>query len=218
MALKRKTERAVSRRSFGRFGLPKPITDVSKYARFVTTSQGNRIMVLPGVKPGEVRALYPSNWKKKHYHYGSSRMRSGQGTVFTAETANVKGKKFKIQCRTIRGHYTTTHEAKMLSFLKEQGFKVEQALAVVVTPERERILVTRHLRGATPIGPLSKVKKAKRDLKKKGIVPVDLYEYGRANYVFVQQPDKLELYLIDLEHYYSKDKKSRLFSGRMAKR
>ena len=216
MALKRKAERAVSKKSFGRLGLPKPIREISQHARFVRTSKGNRIMVMPGVKPEEIRALYPSNWKHKLHHYGT-RTRRGQGQVFTAETADSKGKKFKIQCRTIRPRYTSTHEARMLSLLQKKEFRVEQPLAVVFTPEGERILVTKYLRRKVT-GNFEDVKKAERRLRKMKIVPEDLYEYGRQNYAFVMEKDKPVLYLIDVEHYYSKDKKSRLYGPRMAKR
>src|SRR3989338_11409400 len=118
MRWKKRIERLVSNRVFGRLGeLPKSIQMVSERTRYVTTSYGNRIMVLPGVKSQEIRALYPSNWKNKKYYQSSGRMRKG-GLVFSAQTADSKGKIFEIQCRTIREHYTTTHEARMLSYLK----------------------------------------------------------------------------------------------------
>jgi len=215
---KKRIERLVSNRVFGRLGeLPKSIQMVSERTRYVTTSYGNRIMVLPGVKSQEIRALYPSNWKNKKYYQSSGRMRKG-GLVFSAQTADSKGKIFEIQCRTIREHYTTTHEARMLSYLKTAGFNIEQPLGIVITPEGERFIVTRRLERTTG-GMFDAVKDAEKKLLEMGVVPEDLHRHGIPNYVFAKGPKgEPVLYLIDVEHYYSKDRNSRLYGSRMARR
>jgi len=182
-----------------------------------TNAEGCKVIVLPGVKEKEVCALDPVNWKDKVYHYQAGRTRRGHGHVFTATTTDSEGKKFKLRCRAIRRHYRTTHEARMLLFLQENGFYVEQPLAVVTGPKTGRLLVTREIEGSPYYGPVSEVKEVKERLNQMGIKPEDLYEYGKPNYLFTRGM-KPALVLVDVEHYHSEDPESKLHGSRMLRR
>lgn len=210
----KRKERVVRKRVFSG---KKPKAGVLRKPMLIATSRGNRVIAMPGVKQHEIIALLPENWSHETYYNMSGRSGKGQGYVFTAETKDSNGKKFRIQCRSIREHYTTTHEARMLLHLQAKGFRVEQPLAVIIGKQGERMIVTRYIEGKTQ-GMFSEVKNLERELKKEGIIPIDLHRYGRENFVFTKDAKgNPVLYIIDVEHYSAKDKKSRLGAARMAR-
>jgi len=186
--------------------------------RRIKTTHGNTIIVMPGVSPHLVAALFPSNWSHQSYFTLSGRMKKGQGVVFSAKTVDSKKRQFSIQVRSIRPHYSTTHEARMILKLKEHNFGVEDVLGIVDMNGGQRLLVTR--REENPVnGPFKEVKHAEKRLKKLGILPEDLYEYGKQNFLFVEGPNgKPRLILIDVEHYHSLDPNSKLHSSRMLRK
>src|SRR3989344_7612634 len=186
--------------------------------RRIKTTHGNTIIVMPGVSPHLVAALFPSNWSNKSYFTLSGRMKKGQGVVFSAKTVDSKKRQFSIQVRSIRPHYSTSHEAIMLLNLKDHMFGVEEVLGIVVVKGGQRLLVTKRVENRVS-GPFIEVKQAEKRLKGLGIMPEDLYEYGKHNFLFVKGPDgNPRLVLVDVEHYHSVDPNSKLNSSRMLKK
>jgi hypothetical protein len=181
-----------------------------------TNSEGCRVVVFPGVKKSEVRGLDPLKWMNK-VDLEIGRHKKGHGPCFTATTEDSEGHKFHIRCRSIRRHYRTTFEARMLLHLKEQGFNVEEPLAVVAHPKKGRMIVTREITGGKQYGPFTEVIEAQERLRKIGIEPTDLYEFGRQNYLYIDG-EKPTLVLVDVEHYHSEDPQSKLHTSRMLKR
>ncbi|MAG18157.1 MAG: hypothetical protein CL944_01650 [Candidatus Diapherotrites archaeon] len=194
----------------------KPRTNQS-HVRLVKTSEGNRITVMPGVKNRDIPALIPGNWKNKQQYLQSGRYKKNHGTVFTATTADANGNKFRVRVRSIRGHYTTTHEIRMLAELRKLGFKTEQPLGIVQTPKKERFIVTRNIENARE-GNMSDAREIWAKLVAAGIHPTDLYEYGKNNFLLVHEKGKKTVYLIDVEHYYALKRDSKLALGKMARK
>ena len=183
--------------------------------RRIRTSDGNSIFVMPGVRPSQVAALMPSRWTNKEIMYGSGRFRKGHGLVFSATSTDAKGKKIYIQCRAIRSHYTTTHESRMLMHLRSLGFQTEQPLGILITPEKERMIIVKRVSGGEERRNKSLVRATKNKLNKLGIVPEDFDQYGKPNYLIKKDKNgKEQLVLIDVEHYHVKDPKSRLHISR----
>ena len=198
--------------------IPRPNRREQNRVRWIETTHGNTIIAMPGVPPQLVSALFPSNWSNKSYFTLSGRMKKGQGVVFSAKTVDSKKRQFSIQVRSIRPHYSTTHEARMLLNLKDHMFGVEEVLGIVVVKGGQRLLVTKRVENRVS-GPFIEVKQAEKRLKGLGIMPEDLYEYGKHNFLFVKGPDgNPRLVLVDVEHYHSVDPNSKLNSSRMLKK
>src|SRR3989344_1228247 len=102
----------------------------------------------------------------------SGRMKKSQGVVFSAKTIDSKKRQFSIQVRSIRPHYSTTHEARMLLKLKELDFGVEEVLGIVMVKGGQRLLVTKRVKNPVN-GPFTEVKQAEKRLKELGIMPED---------------------------------------------
>lgn len=181
-----------------------------KNTGYVSMRSGAKIAIMPGVTRNEALALRPENWTKRILSPASGRMRNGHGLVFTAHAVLANGTPVKVRVRVIRRHYSVSHEANMLLFLRSKGFAAERPLGVIAYPNGERYIVTEFIEGSQS-GSAAELKRVKARLAKEGIVPEDLDNYGRKNFAYA--PDskgKQRLHLLDVEHYYSKRENSRL--------